>query len=197
MLEEREGGWIGCLTDLALAFREGIYSDIQVKPGNGPSIRAHKFLLATRSEILILKNMLESDSCKAAPEESISLPEFSHEELDTFLEFFYRGDLAIEKFEKHFCSLLIAADKYGILHLQKFSEHHLVKLLSASNALKILEVSDVVSNEKIKLAALKLIVLHYKEIVMAPSFDEFAKQNPHLVVEITRAAFAYLSEKRI
>ncbi|KAI3931095.1 hypothetical protein MKW92_011431 [Papaver armeniacum] len=186
MLEEREGGWIGCLTDLALAFREGIYSDIQVKPGNGPSIRAHKFLLATRSEIL--KNILESDSCKAAPEESISLPEFI---------FFYRGDLAIEKFEKHFCSLLIAADKYGILHLQKFSEHHLVKLLSASNALKILEVSDVVSNEKIKLAALKLIVLHYKEIVMAPSFDEFAKQNPHLVVEITRAAFAYLSEKRI
>ncbi|KAI3976149.1 hypothetical protein MKX01_011495 [Papaver californicum] len=101
--------------DLPDAFRKGIYSDIQVKPSSGPSIRSHKFLLATRSEIL--KNMLESDLCKAAPDESISLPEFNYEELDTFLEFLYSGDLAIKKFEKHFRSLSIAADKYDIVHL--------------------------------------------------------------------------------
>ncbi|KAI3983346.1 hypothetical protein MKX01_013413 [Papaver californicum] len=119
------------------------FTQIRVKPGNGPSTGAHKFVLATRSEIL--KNMLESDLCKAAPDESISLPEFNHEELDTFLD--------------------------------------------SSKALQVLEISDVVSNEKIKLAALELIVLQYKEIILVPSFDEFAKQNPHLVVQITRAAF--------
>ncbi|XP_026416183.1 BTB/POZ domain-containing protein At1g01640-like [Papaver somniferum] len=165
--------------DLADAFKKGIYSDIQVKPSSGPPLRAHKVLLATRSEIL--KHMLASDWCKAAPEDSISLPEFSSEELDTFMEFLYRGDLAVEKFQKHCGSLLIAADKHDIAHLQKFSELQLVKLLNSSNALKILEISDVVSNETIKLAALKLIVLRYKDIVLTPSFDEFAKKNPHLM----------------
>ncbi|MCL7027691.1 hypothetical protein MKW94_018942, partial [Papaver nudicaule] len=144
---------------------------------------------AARSEIL--KTMLASDLCKAAPEDSISLPEFNHEELETFLEFLYRGDLATEKFEKHFCSLLIAADKYGIPHLQKFSEQQLLKLLNSSNALKVLELSEVVSNETLKVAALKFIVLQYREIVLTPSFDDFAKQKPHLGVQITRASLTY------
>ncbi|KAI3849750.1 hypothetical protein MKW98_026664 [Papaver atlanticum] len=141
--------------------------------------------------------MLESDWCKAAPEDSISLPDFSHEELDTFLEFLCFGDLPTEKFQKHCRTLLTAADKYDIGDLQKFSEQQLVKLLNSSNALEILEISDVVSNETIKLAALKLIVQQYKEIVLPPSFDEFAKKNPHLGTQITRAALTYSSEKKI
>ncbi|KAI3904286.1 hypothetical protein MKW92_013032 [Papaver armeniacum] len=141
--------------------------------------------------------MLQSDLCKAAPGDSISFPEFNHEELETFLEFLYQGDLVIEKFEKHFCSIMVAADKYDIPRLQNFSEKQLLKLLNSSNALKVLEVGDAVSNETLKLAALKLIVLEYKEIVLLPSFDEFAKQNPHLVVQITRASLTYSSEKRI
>ncbi|KAI3927479.1 hypothetical protein MKW92_005162 [Papaver armeniacum] len=199
--DEREG-WIGFRSDLVDAFREGIYSDIQVKPGSGPPIRTHKLLLATRSEIL--KTMLASDLCKAAPDDSISLPEFNYEELETFLEFLYRGELDIEKFQMHYCSLLIAADKYGISHLQKYSEQQLIKLLNSSNALKVLELSEVVSNKTLKLAALKFILIQYKEIILAPSFDEFAKQNPHLVVQITRASVTcssqtsvYSSQKRI
>ncbi|XP_026420739.1 BTB/POZ domain-containing protein At1g01640-like [Papaver somniferum] len=181
MVEKEEGGigLDGFLSDLADAFREGIYSDIQVKPSSGPCIRAHKFLLASRSKIF--KNMLASDLCKAAPDDSISLSEFDHEELETFLEFLYRGDLPVEKFKKHYYSLLIAANKYVIPHLQKICEHQLLKILNLSNALEILELSEVVSNETLKVAVLKSIVLKYKEIVLTPEFDEFAKQNPQLV----------------
>ncbi|KAI3849749.1 hypothetical protein MKW98_026663 [Papaver atlanticum] len=182
-------------SELADAFRKGIHSDVQVKPSSGPYIRAHRVLLATRSEIL--KNMLESDWCKAAPEDSISLPDFSHEELDTFLEFLCFGDLPTEKFQKHCITLLTAADKYDIGDLQKFSEQQLIKQLNSSNALKILEISDVVSNETIKLAALKLIVQQHKEIVLAPSFNVFAKKNPHLATEVARAALTYPTEKKI
>ncbi|KAI3849752.1 hypothetical protein MKW98_026666 [Papaver atlanticum] len=181
-------------SDLADAFRKGMYSDIQVKPSSGPSIQAHRILLATRS--ITLKNMLESDSCKIAPEESLSLPDFNHEELETFLEFLYHGDLPTEKFEKHCCSLLTAADKYDIGDLQKFSEQQLVKVLNSANALKILKISDVVSNETVKLASLKLIVQQFKEIALTPSFEEFAKKNSHLMIQITRAAVTYSREKR-
>ncbi|KAI3849754.1 hypothetical protein MKW98_026668 [Papaver atlanticum] len=190
-MEDREGFH----RDLADAFSKGIPSDIQVMPSSGPSIGSHRILLATRSEIL--KNMLESDSCEAGPEDSINLPEFNHEELDTFLEFLYRGDLPTEKFQKHCCSLLKAASKYEILHLQNFSVQQLVKLLNSANALKIVEISDVVSNDTIKVAALKLIVQQYKEIVLPPSFEEFTKKNPHLAAQITRVALTYSSEKKI
>ncbi|KAI3942832.1 hypothetical protein MKW92_015515 [Papaver armeniacum] len=137
--------------------------------------------------------MLASDLCKTAPDDFISLSEFDHEELETFLEFLYRGDLPTEKFKKHYYSLSIAADKYGIPHLQKFCEHQLLKILNLSNALEILELSEVVSNESLKVAVLKSIVLKYKEIVLTPEFDEFAKQKPQLVIQITRASMVTYS----
>ncbi|KAI3906329.1 hypothetical protein MKX01_028129, partial [Papaver californicum] len=141
--------------DLTVTFREGVHSDIKVKPGSGLAIAAHKFMILTRS--IILKTMLASDTCKVPPNDSISLPEFNHEELKIFLEFLYRGYLAKENIEKHFCSLLIAADKYVIPHLQKFCEQQILSSLNSSNALKVLEVSEVCSNETLKLAALESV----------------------------------------
>ncbi|KAI3961916.1 hypothetical protein MKW98_022121 [Papaver atlanticum] len=178
-------GWISYLGGLAVAFREGSYSDIQVKPGNGPSIPAHRFLLATRSEFF--KTMLASDVCKSAPIDSISLPEFNHEELETFMEFLYCGKLAKEKLDVHFQSLAFAADKYVIPHLQTYCEQHMLELLDSSNALKILEISEICSNEVLKVAALKSILSHTKEIYFSPGFGEFARRNPHLMVHIARA----------
>ncbi|KAI3904289.1 hypothetical protein MKW92_013035 [Papaver armeniacum] len=189
-VEEKDDDFLG---NLAVTFREGIHSDIKVKPGRGRAIPAHKFLLAARSEIF--KTMLASDTCKVAPNGSITLPEFSYEELKTFLEFLYRGNLAKEKFEKHFCTLTIAADKYVIPHLQKFCEQQILNMLDASNALKVLEISEVCSNETLKSAALDSILKYKNEIVLLPHFEEFARQNPHLMVHITRASLTYFNEK--
>ncbi|MCL7028812.1 hypothetical protein MKW94_006120 [Papaver nudicaule] len=183
--KNREEEYIKHISVLDVAFKEGSYSDIQVKPGNGPSIPAHRFLLATTSEVF--KTMLASDQRKSAPIDSVSLPEFNHEELEAFLEFLYCGKLAKEKFDIHFYSLALAADKYVIPHLQSYCEHHILKLLDSSNALKILEISEICSNEILKVAALKFILSHTKEIYFSPSVVEFARQNPHLMVDILRA----------
>ncbi|MCL7034004.1 hypothetical protein MKW94_007621 [Papaver nudicaule] len=141
--------------------------------------------------------MLASDTCKVAANDSISLPEFSHEELKTFLEFLYRGNLAKEKFEKHFYSLSVAADKYVIPRLQKFCEQQILNSLDSSNSLKILEISELCSNETLKLAALKSILKYKDEIVRLPNFEEFANRNPQLMVQITRAFITLPSEKKI
>ncbi|RZC82505.1 hypothetical protein C5167_045291 [Papaver somniferum] len=183
--KEREERCTNYLGGLAIALREGSYSDIQINPGDGPSIPAHRFLLATRSEVF--KNMLASDTCKAAPVDSVSLPEFNHEELEIFLELLYCGNLSKEKFEKHFFCLAVASHKYAIPHLQKFCEEHILKLLDSSTALKVLEISEITSNETLKVAALESILSHSEEIYFSPSYEEFASQNPHLLVHITRA----------
>ncbi|MCL7045564.1 hypothetical protein MKW94_002982 [Papaver nudicaule] len=137
---------------------------------------------ATRSEVF--KNILSTDTCKAAPTDTICLPEFSHEELETFLEFLYCGNLAKEKFEMHYYCLALAAHKYAIPHLEKFCEEQILKLLDSSNALKVLELSEICSNETLRVAAMETIVNHHTEIIGSASFMEFATENPHLMVHI-------------
>ncbi|RZC90571.1 hypothetical protein C5167_029705 [Papaver somniferum] len=182
-MKQREERWINYLGGLAAAFSEESHSDIQVKPGDGPSIPAHKFLLATRSEVF--KHMLSSDTCKSAQIDSVCLPEFNHEELQTFLELLYCGNLSKEKFEMHYYCLALASHKYAIPHLEKFCEEHILKLIDSSNALKVLEISEICANETLRVAALESIINHRKEIICSSSFEEFAIQNPHLMVHIT------------
>ncbi|RZC90572.1 hypothetical protein C5167_029706 [Papaver somniferum] len=183
-MKPREERWINYLGGLATALTEKIHSDIQVKPGDGPSVPAHKFLLATRSEVF--KHMLSSDTCKSSQIDSVCLPEFNHEQLQTFLELLYCGNLAKEKFEMHYYCLALASHKYAIPHLEKFCEEHILKLIDSSNALKVLEISEICANETLRVAALESIINHRKKIICAPSFEEFAIKNPHLVVHITR-----------
>ncbi|KAI3858004.1 hypothetical protein MKW92_004518, partial [Papaver armeniacum] len=184
LMRTREERWINYLGGLAVAFTEESHSDIQVKPSDGPSIPAHKFLLATRSEVF--KHMLSSDTCKSAQINSVCLPEFNHEQLQTFLELLYCGNLAKEKFEMHYYCLALASHKYAIPHLEKFCEEHILKLIDSSNALKVLEISEICSNETLRVAALQMIINHKKEIICAPSFQEFVTENPHLVKVITQ-----------
>ncbi|KAI3993606.1 hypothetical protein MKX01_002619 [Papaver californicum] len=134
-----------------------------------------QILLAPRSEVF--KTMLASDLCKSVPIDSISLPEFNHEELETFLEFLYCGKLIKEKFDKHFYSPALAADKYVIPHLQTYCEQHILELLDSSNALKILEISEICSNEVLKVAALKSILSHSKEIYVSPGLENLQDRS--------------------
>ncbi|OMO50182.1 BTB/POZ-like protein [Corchorus olitorius] len=176
---------ISFLSGLVVTFREQIHTDIQLKPGNnGHCIPAHRALLAARSEIF--KNMLDSDGCKAPPSDTITLPELNTEELESLLEFLYSGNLPSEKLEKHAYSLFVAADKYEIPYLQEFCERFLLNSLNASNALEILEISDICSNKILKETALNFIVRNMEDIVFSASSSGTAtttaamsKPQPH------------------
>ncbi|KAL0003472.1 hypothetical protein SO802_017253 [Lithocarpus litseifolius] len=170
------------------ALKDQMHTDMELKPGNnGPSIPAHRALLATRSHIF--KNMLDSDVCKAPPKDNIiTLSELNHEELESLLQFLYTGSLPEEIIEKHVYSLSLAADKYEISYLQKFCERHMLRSLKSSNALDILEISDVCSYLSLKETALRFIVKNIEDIAFSDRYDEFALKNPHLCVQITRAS---------
>ncbi|KAJ4720173.1 BTB/POZ domain-containing protein [Melia azedarach] len=185
-LEDELNKKIAFLSGFAAAFREQIHTDIQIMPGNnGSPVPAHKALLAARSEIF--KNMLDSDGCKAPPSGIITLPELNHEELESLLDFLYSGSLPSEKLEKHVYSLFLAADKYGIAYLQEYCERHMLSSLNSSNALDVLEISDVCSNRTLKETALNFIVKNMEEVTFSSRYEVFAPKNPHLCVQITRA----------
>ncbi|KAK9167985.1 hypothetical protein Syun_000125 [Stephania yunnanensis] len=187
-LKEREESLkekLGYIGELIVVVREGIHTDIQVKPGIGPSVPAHRAILAAKSDIF--KNMLESDMCKAPPNDIISLPELNHEELHTLLEFLYTGTLPSEKVVTHVYSLYAAADKYEIPFLQNFCEGWMLGSLNTSNVLDVLEVSDVCLNSKLKDCAMKFIVDHMEDVLFSAKYDAFSLKNPHVNVQVTRA----------
>lgn len=141
--------------------------------------------------------MLSSDECKAPAEDTISLPELSYEELECLLEFLYCGTLKPDiRVEKHACTLLIAADKYNIPYLKKFCEARILGSLGPSNALQVLEVSEMCSNTELKEQAMKSIVKHMEDVVLSAAYDAFALKNVHLCVEITRALLSEMKAKR-
>ncbi|XP_072974666.1 BTB/POZ domain-containing protein At3g56230-like [Typha angustifolia] len=185
---------LGFLESLVVALEDEIHTDILIKPGTGPPIPAHRALLATRSEIF--KNILASDECKAPAEDSISLPELTHEELKCLLEFLYSGSLPLEMAKQHSFALLIAADKYDIPFLKKFCERQISSSLDPSNALQVLEVSDACSNGILREQAMNSIVRHVDEVVFSSSYEEFALKNAHLSVEITRALVMQMRDRR-
>lgn len=120
--------------------------------------------------------------------DAITLPELSHDELESLLEFLYGGDLPEEKLEKHVYSLSLAADKYEIPYLQKFCESYMMRSLNCGSALDVLEIAEVCSFRALKESALDFIVRNMEEIVFSSGFEGFALKNPHLSVQITRAS---------
>nr|GEW77163.1 hypothetical protein [Tanacetum cinerariifolium] len=106
------------------------------------------------------------------------------------------GDLARDKLDKHLYSLTIAADKYEITFLQKFCENRMLEILNTSNALDILEIADTTCNRNLKETALSYVVKNMEDVVFAPRFDVFALKNPHLTVQITRASFLEIKNRR-
>ncbi|XP_062203409.1 BTB/POZ domain-containing protein At1g01640-like [Phragmites australis] len=126
---------------LALAWEEGIHTDIVVKPGTGGPIPAHKVILAARSKVF--RHMLSSDEhCKAPADDSISLPDLSHDGLSLFLAFLYTGALDQDLPERHLHALLIAGDKYDVLFLRRACEARLAVHVEPRNTLRTLEIAN-------------------------------------------------------
>ncbi|KAJ3684157.1 hypothetical protein LUZ61_013321 [Rhynchospora tenuis] len=186
---------LGFLEGFGAALHEELHTDIFIKPGNGPPIPAHRAILAARSQVF--KNILSSDECKAPVEEEISLPELTHDELKSLLHFLYHGYVSEEASEKHYYSLLVAADKYDIPYLRKYCERHILRSLEPSNALDVLEVSDACQNMLLKEQAMDIVVKNAESVVFSTNYNDFALKNAHLCVEITRELLVRTKDSKI
>ncbi|XP_042413893.1 BTB/POZ domain-containing protein At3g56230-like [Zingiber officinale] len=185
--EEEMKEKVGFLDGL-VALREGMHADILVKAGDGRPIPAHRAVLASKSEIF--KTMLLADDCKAAPAgDTISLPELTQHELQSLLEFLYSGQLPQPEQEASSTvrSLLVAADKYDIPFLRQRCEQRILTDLRAANALDALDVAQRCSDGMLKERAMRVVVDKAEEVVFSEGFEEFARRNAELCVEITRA----------
>ncbi|CAH2058618.1 unnamed protein product [Thlaspi arvense] len=169
--------------------KEKWHTDLRLKAGNSdhrPPISAHKLVLAARSEVF--KRMLDSDVMKASSgPETITFSEMRHEELETLVEFMYSNGGSIAKLKEHVRSLYLAADKYEIPYLRALCRKELISSLNRSNALDVLELSQIHLDRSLQDAALSFIARNINTIVDSGVFRLFVARNPNLAVEITKA----------
>ncbi|XP_008381622.1 BTB/POZ domain-containing protein At1g01640-like [Malus domestica] len=184
------------LNGFAPAYRDHAPTDILLHPGdNGPTIPAHKLLLATRSKILNIPN---TEGCSKAPTnqvDNITLPELNHEELKSLVDFLYNADLLEDQMNKHVFSLSVAATKYGIPYLGRFCVRHMLNSLSSTNALDALEVADACSYQALKDNVLDYIAINMSDVVFSAQFEALALKNPKLSVQVSRASIKGEKEK--
>lgn len=140
--------------------------------------------------------MLDSDSCKSSPSDTVTIAELTHEELESLLEFLYRGSLAPKKMDEHIYSLMLASHKYEISYLHKSCERHMLENLNVSNALDVLEILDICSHQKLKDVVLSFVVKNIDDIAFSAKYEAFCSKNPHLSVQITRASLIDARDRR-
>ncbi|EEC67530.1 hypothetical protein OsI_34835 [Oryza sativa Indica Group] len=173
----------------AAAWKDGIHTDIAVRPGTGPPIKAHMAILAARSEVF--RHILAGDDdCKAPAGDSLSLPELTHDELSHLLAFLYTGSLATCTEERHLHALLVAGDKYDVPFLRRACEARLAAGVEAAHVLRTLEVAELSSSAALMERAMETVVEHAEKVVFSPEYEEFAVRNAALCVQITRALLA-------
>ncbi|XP_021813902.1 BTB/POZ domain-containing protein At3g56230-like [Prunus avium] len=182
----------------APAYRYQTPTDILLLAGDhGPSVPAHKLLLATRSKIL---NHIPNSYGSKAPSNqvnTITLHELNQEELESLLDFLYNADLPEEKMNKHAYSLYVAANKYGIPYLEKFCVRHMLKSLSSANAIDVLEIADAHSSQTLKDNVMNYIAKNRRDIIFSAQFEALALKNPNLCVQISRASLKDENKKSV
>ncbi|CAA7054365.1 unnamed protein product [Microthlaspi erraticum] len=166
-------------------------ADVRLKPCDDKdeeaAIFAHKILLSARSKVF--KMIFESDKFKASSMmETVTVEDLNHEELVAFVEFLYSdGAILSGKAKKHVVSLYRAAHKYEIPHLGDLCRYVLISSLRSCNALKVLALSEIPSDDALCDAALKVIKTHKSTISTSAAFKEFAVLHPVLTVKIMKA----------
>ncbi|KAH0930120.1 hypothetical protein HID58_015847 [Brassica napus] len=189
--------------------------------GVGPILNFKKKMITGRPKKQIRKNP-ETFCCRGhyvmlkRSCETVTFSELKHEELEAFVKFIYSdGSKLSAKAKEHVRSLYVTADKYEIPHLRDLCRNELVKSLTLSNALEVLELSLIPLDKKnildfiyrfccmhsydflhfapqmVGTALSTMLHLNLKTIANSLEFKLFATRNTDLTVEIIRAYMAH------
>jgi len=82
--------------------------------------------------------------------------------------------------------LFAAADLFDIPRLKAMSEKRMLKSIAVENAATIFLAADLHSAKTLRSKALKYILKHFEVVSKSAAFEDMARSNVELVVEILR-----------
>lgn len=134
-------------------FEDVVCTDFQLKTNDGKVLKAHKTILAARSQVFYA--MLKPDT-KEAKESSVDVPDFDSKVMRELLRFIYCCE--VERVDEMAHNLVYAAEKYQIDELKEVCIESLICSLSIENALKSFVIADYINAEELTRECLDIII---------------------------------------
>jgi hypothetical protein len=167
------------VTDMRSFVNNDVLSDV-VFIVDDQTIHAHKLMLVRCNyfRAMLTGSMMESTSS------SIHLVDVSYPIFLSILEYLYTDKLDIQL--ERAMELFAAADLFGIPRLQSMCEQKMLQSIHADNAATIFHAADDHCATLLRSKALNFILKHFEEVSKSQGFEEMARNNVDLVVEILR-----------
>ena len=153
------------------------FSDISLVV-EGKAIPAHKVFLCRSKyfSAMFSHNMKESASTE------VRLSNISYNSMLTVLKYLYTDQVEVTLDNAQ--ELLFAADMFCIERLKKLCEQKILDSIDVENAASILEASDAHGASNLREASLRFILTNFDRVSKTHSFNEMARANIELVLEI-------------
>ena len=175
------------LEDIKTALRDKMFTDISFQIGDDEKgiVRAHKAILAARCPYF--KAMFDSGMAERT-QNLIKIHDVSLLVFEAILGYLYSDqvDDTQEVFKSDPMAIFTAADRFGIERLKRICEQSILSSISIDNACFILQAADMVGATMLRKRSIEFVVRHYDAIVKTTGFEEMARRNIELTLEIIR-----------
>jgi N-acetylneuraminic acid mutarotase len=172
------------LYDLKSMVNKQELSDISLcSKEDGTQFYGHKIILQRCPYFAAMFGSTMSETCA----EKIELSDISGPVLGTVLQYLYSDELdASTPDQTDMMALFTAADRYGLERLQKICEQTILASISVERACTIFQAADVVNATTLRKKAIEFIARNYDAVVKTEAFEELARTNVELTLEIIR-----------
>ena len=142
-------------------------SDVKLVTRCGKVLKAHKIILASRSQTFAAMfghDMLENKT------NSVEITDVVHEVLKEMLRFIYMGQ--VENMETVASDLFIAADKYDIQDLKSKCANYIANNINVENAIQIFELAAKYNAGQLKSRAMNFLKSNIAKMKETGAFEE-------------------------
>ena len=169
------------LTDLRSFVNNEALSDV-IFVVEGQTIYAHKLMLLRCDyfRVMLTGPMMESKMATISLEDM----DISYHIFLAVLEYLYTDRLDIQV--ESAMELFAIADLFGIPRLQNMCEKKMLESILPENAANIFHAADEHSAILLRKKSLNFILKHFEQVSKSQAFEEMARNNVELVVEILR-----------
>eukprot|EP00092_Neocalanus_flemingeri_P019277 GFUD01020881.1.p1 GENE.GFUD01020881.1~~GFUD01020881.1.p1 ORF type:complete len:349 (+),score=93.89 GFUD01020881.1:58-1104(+) len=164
-------------------FEDMVFSDFRVVC-NGRYFPCHKVFLAAQSSVF--KKMFDSNM-KEATEEMVELINFTEVVAESFVKFFYTGQVDKEVLNENIISFLDLGEKYNMNELKAVAEQVMITNLDKKNMLSFFLAGDLYRGQKIRTAAKTFLEENKKSLKETEGWKEALKERVDLLIELMEA----------
>jgi len=147
---------------------------------NGKSFPCHKVFLMARSPVF--KTMIEGNM-KEAKEGSVEFNNCTETVVESFVKFFYTGNVDEEILKENAVSFLDLGEQYDIAKLKAITEQAMIANLDKENMLSFFQAGELYKGKKIKAAA-KIFLRQNRRSLVDQKDWKNARKDGHLVLEL-------------